>query len=222
MNLCIRISLLLSCILILNNCQQASNEAQPENSATPEARLNKRITVVYDTSAARYILYGEEQVGTNWTTSFDTITCTVGYNGIAAPGEKREGDGMTPSGEFALGAVFAYDNDLGLKDNFIELEPYHYWVSESNAETYNTLVDYDPAPLEAEKMERGDILYKYGIIINYNTDPVVPGKGSAIFLHIYRSPEKPTAGCVAISEEDIVQLIRWTQDVTEARIRIIS
>jgi L,D-peptidoglycan transpeptidase YkuD (ErfK/YbiS/YcfS/YnhG family) len=58
-------------------------------------------------------------------------------------------------------------------------------------------------------MKRDDDLYKYGIAIQYNTDPVLKGYGSAIFFHIWASTKSTTAGCVAVSEEDILNILAW-------------
>jgi L,D-peptidoglycan transpeptidase YkuD (ErfK/YbiS/YcfS/YnhG family) len=58
-------------------------------------------------------------------------------------------------------------------------------------------------------MKRSDHLYKYGIVIEYNSLNTIKGKGSAIFIHIERSAGAPTAGCIAVSEENIINLIKW-------------
>lgn len=238
MNLMIKqfVFLLVSCLMIA--CSNAAEHQQDEEfkdelvagqptaametTATAINSSKKRIIVERHQTKDQYILYGEEQLANEWKVTYDTTRCTVGYNGIASMGEKREGDGKTPAGTYTLGRFFGYDDDLNLKtkNSFIDLEPNHYWMSDSSSPLYNSLIDYDPAPLEAEKMERNDHLYKYGIIINYNTDPVVPEKGSAIFLHIYRSPEKPTAGCVAVAEKDVVALMYWLDDVEDSEISI--
>jgi L,D-peptidoglycan transpeptidase YkuD (ErfK/YbiS/YcfS/YnhG family) len=60
-----------------------------------------------------------------------------------------------------------------------------------------------------EVMRRDDDLYKYGIIVEYNTDPVIKGYGSAIFFHLWRGKEAPTEGCVALSEENLTRILRW-------------
>ncbi|MEL7221812.1 MAG: L,D-transpeptidase family protein, partial [Bacteroidota bacterium] len=194
----------------------------PAPKETPTTRNKKRVIVEHHPTKNEYLLFGEELSANEWKVTYDTTICTVGYNGIAALGEKREGDGKTPAGTYNLGQFFGYDDDLNLKSisRFIELEPHHYWMSDSSSPLYNTLIEYDPSPLVAEKMERDDHLYKYGIIIDYNTEPAVPEKGSAIFLHIYRSPKKPTAGCVAVSEEDIVSLIYWLETAEQPEITI--
>ena len=62
-------------------------------------------------------------------------------------------------------------------------------------------------------MKRDDNLYKYGIVIEYNTDPVIKGNGSAIFLHIWKNESIPTAGCVAVSEENLIKIIEWLDPV---------
>ena len=60
-----------------------------------------------------------------------------------------------------------------------------------------------------EALRRGDDLYKYAVVIEYNTDPVVPGLGSAIFMHVWRGAGQPTAGCVAMAEADLLRFLRW-------------
>jgi L,D-peptidoglycan transpeptidase YkuD (ErfK/YbiS/YcfS/YnhG family) len=46
-------------------------------------------------------------------------------------------------------------------------------------------------------------------VIEYNTDPIVPGKGSAIFMHIWRGPDSPTSGCIAMAKENFLPLLKW-------------
>ena len=82
--------------------------------------------------------------------------------------------------------------------------------------TIPTPIDYNRWVKKAETlaasyefMKRDDNLYKYGVVIEYNTDPVIKGNGSAIFLHIWKGEGIPTAGCVAVSEEDIIKILGW-------------
>jgi L,D-peptidoglycan transpeptidase YkuD (ErfK/YbiS/YcfS/YnhG family) len=84
------------------------------------------------------------------------------------------------------------------------------WVDDPNSIDYNRWVKkQDTHAASYEMMKRDDNLYKYGIVIEYNTDPVIKGNGSAIFLHIRKGEGIPTAGCVAVSEEDIIKIIGW-------------
>lgn len=154
-------------------------------------------------------LIGYEWMEGAWKMTFDSIPCSFGKKGLAPHNEKVEGDGRTPSGTFEIGAAFGYEPFPGIKMQYIKLEDYHYWISDIHSPKYNKLVDYYPGKLYAEKMRRTDDLYKFGIIIEYNTKQVIRGKGSAIFIHVSRKPGAPTAGCIAIAEKQMQNLIRW-------------
>lgn len=154
-------------------------------------------------------LYGLEDINGRWALTFDTVSCEFGTKGIAQQGEKMEGDGKTPCGQYLIGPAFGYDKDIPSSLEFIVLTDNQYWVTDSNSEYYNQLVDFHPQGLDFEKMKRGDYLYKYGIIVQYNTKNIVKGKGSAIFIHVERGHGMPTAGCIAMSEANIKKLIQW-------------
>ena len=90
------------------------------------------------------------------------------------------------------------------------MTPHDVWVDDPASPDYNRLKKRgETAARSFEDMVLPDDRYKYGIVIEYNTNPVIPGHGSAIFLHIWKNNTTPTAGCVAISEENILKLIRW-------------
>jgi L,D-peptidoglycan transpeptidase YkuD (ErfK/YbiS/YcfS/YnhG family) len=84
------------------------------------------------------------------------------------------------------------------------------WVDDPQADDYNQWTKIQETKAASyEMMRREDDQYKYCIVIEYNTDPVIKGNGSAIFLHIRKGEGIPTAGCVAVSEEDIIKILRW-------------
>ena len=197
-----------------NPSQNATPDASPieaEVSDEPDQESAAQIIVAYSRSRAaiKGVLFGIERVEGSWVTAFDTVPCSFGKQGFAPPGEKVEGDGKTPTGIFPLGFAFGYQDNLSARMDFLELTDRHYWISAADSPLYNQLVDDYPAGVYAEKMRRKDHLYKYGIVIEYNMPNAVKGKGSAIFIHVERKPGAPTAGCIAISEEDIKRLIRW-------------
>jgi L,D-peptidoglycan transpeptidase YkuD (ErfK/YbiS/YcfS/YnhG family) len=72
-----------------------------------------------------------------------------------------------------------------------------------------------------ERLKRDDDLYKYTIVIEYNTRPIVAGDGSAIFVHVWRSAESPTAGCVALSERNVKRLLKWL-DVSKQPVIVLE
>ncbi len=74
---------------------------------------------------------------------------------------------------------------------------------------YNQWVRGTPAAGSFERLKRPDDLYQYGIVIGYNMHPVIPGAGSAIFMHVWRRYDSPTAGCVALNQRNLRKILRW-------------
>lgn len=134
--------------------------------------------------------------------------CTIGYGGTVEPAAKREGDGKTPTGVFALRRGLCYVDDLTTAFPMEQYDENYMWVEEPESADYNILVR-DPLPdAKGDRLwARRNTQYRYIVVVEYNTDPVVKGAGSAIFIHAWRSEGKPTAGCVAMAEEDVRRLI---------------
>ncbi|MCX5849146.1 MAG: L,D-transpeptidase family protein, partial [Deltaproteobacteria bacterium] len=142
--------------------------------------------------------------------AFEPIDAVIGRNGFAAAGEKREGDGKTPSGIYPLKITFGYDESVKSKMPYRQAVADDIWVDDPTADDYNRWTKKSETRATSyEMMKRDDDLYKYGIVIEYNTDPVIKGNGSAIFLHIWKGEGTTTAGCVAVSEENILKIIEW-------------
>ncbi len=155
-------------------------------------------------------VYALEKAGRAWREARAPVDAVVGRNGFAPPGEKREGDGRTPSGLYRLGVVFGYAESAATKMPYRQAGADDLWVDDINAADYNRWVKQSETRAASfEKMKRDDDLYKYGVVIEYNTDPVIKGYGSAIFLHIWAGARSTTAGCVAVSEEDILSILAW-------------
>ncbi|MBN1364859.1 MAG: L,D-transpeptidase family protein [Syntrophaceae bacterium] len=155
-------------------------------------------------------LYALEKSGKIWKTSFDPFNAVIGKNGFAPAGEKKEGDGKTPSGIFSLKLAFGYPESVNTKMPYRQALPDDIWVDDPNANDYNHWTKKQKTLATSyEMMKREDNLYKFGVVIEYNTSPVIKGKGSAIFLHIWKGKDTPTAGCVAVSEENILKILEW-------------
>ncbi len=164
-----------------------------------------------------------------WIAVGSKIPVTVGLNGLAwgrglhqeitdGP-EKIEGDGKSPAGIFSLGVAFGYDSPppKGVKLSYKQATDRDYFVDDPESQDYNRWVTIpdnvgtDPKSLwrSFERMKRNDHLYELGIVIEHNDDPVVKGKGSAIFFHIWRDPKGSTVGCTAMAKDDLLTIMRW-------------
>ena len=155
-------------------------------------------------------VYALEKRGDDWKMAFEPFNAVIGKNGFATAGEKREGDGKTPSGIFALQMTFGYDESIKTNMPYRQALVDDIWVDDVSADDYNRWVKkQETRAASYERMRRDDNLYKYGIVIEYNTSPVMKGHGSAIFFHVWRGENITTEGCVAVSEQAIVKILAW-------------
>jgi L,D-peptidoglycan transpeptidase YkuD (ErfK/YbiS/YcfS/YnhG family) len=123
--------------------------------------------------------------------------------------DKREGDGASPAGTFPLLQVYYRPDRLQPPQTGLPLTPLqsnHGWVDDPADPQYNRLVTL-PYPAHHEEMWREDGLYDLVVLIGYNTDPPVPGRGSAIFLHVARPDFRPTDGCIAVAREVLLPVL---------------
>ncbi|MFZ3236375.1 MAG: L,D-transpeptidase family protein [Stellaceae bacterium] len=131
----------------------------------------------------------------------------VGRSGVSM--SKKEGDGATPAGVFTLVSAFYRADRLPAPRSGLPLRalsPRDAWCDDPADRSYNGLVSL-PYPAHAEPMWLDDEVYDLLVVIGYNLDPVVPGAGSAIFLHVARPDFSPTAGCVAVAKDVLVGLM---------------
>jgi Uncharacterized protein conserved in bacteria len=106
--------------------------------------------------------------------------------------------------------TFGYDKSIKTKMPYRQALADDLWIDDANADDYNRWVKKEATHAKSyEKMRRDDNLYKYGIVIEYNTNPVIKGYGSAIFFHAWGGDDITTEGCVAVSEENIIKILEW-------------
>ena len=210
--------IILLAILSLSACifVQAASSLDP--GAFLAAQENKigqssQVLLVTDNSFLFFTerkVYALEKRANIWERAFAPLTAVIGKNGFATPGEKREGDGKTPSGIYPLKMTFGYDKSIKTKMPYRQALADDLWIDDANADDYNRWVKKEATHAKSyEKMRRDDNLYKYGIVIEYNTSPVIKGYGSAIFLHVWAGRNKATEGCIAVSEENLLHILEW-------------
>jgi L,D-peptidoglycan transpeptidase YkuD (ErfK/YbiS/YcfS/YnhG family) len=185
-----------------------------EHLAALESQTSESTQVLLVTNnnplSLRAKIYLLEKIGARWIPAFDPINAVIGKKGFAPLGEKREGDGRTPSGIFPMQITFGYDETIRTKMPYRQALSDDLWIDDINAGDYNKWVKKEETLAASyEIMKRNDNLYKYGIVIEYNTNPVIRGYGSAIFLHVWGGRDAATGGCVAVSEENILRILEW-------------
>jgi L,D-peptidoglycan transpeptidase YkuD (ErfK/YbiS/YcfS/YnhG family) len=131
------------------------------------------------------------------------LPCTIGRGGIRA--DKREGDGATPVGTHRLiGMLYRPDRMARPADWALPIRPRDGWSDDPADEDYNLMITR-PHPFGHERLWRADPLYDLVILTDWNWPQARKGAGSAIFLHRWRAPGKPTEGCVALAPD----VLRW-------------
>ena len=131
------------------------------------------------------------------------LRCSIGKRGISI--NKKEGDKKTPKGKFKLKYIlYRKDRIPNLKTKLkkIEIKKKMAWCDDPSSKHYNKIVNY-PFRYSIEKLWRKDNIYDVIIIIDYNLNPVIKNKGSAIFLHIAKQGYKPTNSCISVSKKNI-------------------
>jgi L,D-peptidoglycan transpeptidase YkuD (ErfK/YbiS/YcfS/YnhG family) len=202
-------------IYVCFSSSAVSEAIAEELTTTIEREINKSTQILLVTNYSFLFftetnVYSLERRDGKWKTVFGPFDAVAGRNGFAPQGEKREGDGKTPSGIFLLQLTFGYDDIILTKMPYRQALDDDLWIDDVNASDYNRWVKImSTRALSYEKMRRSDDLYKYGIVIEYNTNPVIKGYGSAIFFHVWGGKDVTTEGCIAVSEENIVSILEW-------------
>lgn len=145
--------------------------------------------------------------------------CATGKGGIRV--DKKEGDGATPVGEFSLRRLFYRPDRIAVPETglpAVALGQEMGWCDDPASAFYNQLVTLPFAPRH-EILWRDDNVYDIIIEVGYNDAPIVPGKGSAIFIHLARENYTPTEGCVAFCLPDLLDICRNLTVASKLRIR---
>jgi L,D-peptidoglycan transpeptidase YkuD (ErfK/YbiS/YcfS/YnhG family) len=136
------------------------------------------------------------------------LPCSVGRGGIGA--KRAEGDGITPVGVHRIEAVLLRRDRGAGPVRGRPIGPSDGWSDDPADPAYNRMVRR-PHRHGHEALRRADRQYDIVAVLDWNRDPVVKGRGSAIFLHCWRKPRHPTAGCIAFSRRDLGWVLaRWT------------
>lgn len=133
--------------------------------------------------------------------------CSLGKNGVTK--NKVEGDKRTPSGVYRLKQVFYRAdriNKITTNLKKIKIKKNMGWCDDPSSKRYNRLIKI-PYKFSHEKLYRKDHIYDIVVILNYNMNPVVKKRGSAIFMHITKKNYLKTLGCIALKKNDLLEIL---------------
>ncbi|MBI3929066.1 MAG: hypothetical protein HY319_26215 [Armatimonadetes bacterium] len=181
------------------------------------------LTPSWQASEGELIRYRRAGAESPWEIAAQPIPVTLGRSGLGwgrglhpegleGPA-KKEGDGRAPAGVFCLSRIFGFDPE-GLDAErglpFYRLTDQSRCIDDPRSKHYNRMLEADQVESDWKSAETMRIEpYRWGIVVDHNTDQPVPGAGSCIFLHIWESPTTPTSGCTACGEEETRDLAGW-------------
>jgi L,D-peptidoglycan transpeptidase YkuD (ErfK/YbiS/YcfS/YnhG family) len=171
----------------------------------------------------------------DWSRTSGPIPVSLGRNGLAwgdgehsvpPPSgfpEKQEGDGCSPAGVFQIPFAFGYspaDEARMVRLRYVHVTESLAGVDDVKSKFYNQVVDASTVTKDWESNEtmlRPDGLYRWGAFIAHNPRGEF-GRGSCIFFHLWNGPGRPTAGCTAMEEKDVIALLSWLDPAKEPRL----
>ena len=158
-------------------------------------------------------------VVTRWGARFMNrrFACSIGRGGITTT--KHEGDGGSPAGIHRIvGMLYRPDRLTAPADWALPFGPSDLWSDDPKDDDYNSMVRA-PHGFGHERLSRPDPAYDVILITDWNWPYATPGKGSAIFIHTWRKPRHPTAGCIGFARSDLLWIAARIRHQTRLIIR---
>ncbi|MCL1627731.1 L,D-transpeptidase family protein [Roseibaca sp. V10] len=141
-----------------------------------------------------------------------TYPCTIGHGGVRW--DKREGDGATPTGTHRIVGMLYRPDRMAAPTNWaLPIGPRDLWSDDPRHEDYNLMVRA-PYGFSHEKLRRADPMYDLVILTGWNWPRAERGRGSAIFIHQWRGPGRPTAGCIGLDRGDLRRIAKGIRHET--------
>jgi L,D-peptidoglycan transpeptidase YkuD (ErfK/YbiS/YcfS/YnhG family) len=193
-------------------------------TVTPATRAAEQLVTVAapDTRSTRATLRLWRRDGDCWLPAGGPWPARIGASGLSS--HHREGDGTTPAGAFGLGRVmYGVAANPGVHYRYHRLVCGDWWDEDPASPGYNAFrhVACGTRPGfggGSEALWRATRAYRHFAVIEYNVDPAVPGRGSAIFLHA--DTGAATNGCVSLALPALVRTLRWLRPASSPLILI--
>jgi L,D-peptidoglycan transpeptidase YkuD (ErfK/YbiS/YcfS/YnhG family) len=223
-------TLLLTCCLVLVIAAPAAGERTapscPDNIASALRSTGSATQLITVVAPRRTATQGSlrlwQKVDGCWRPVAGSWTAWLGGRGVLA--NRREGDRTTPVGVFGLGRVmYGVAPNPGVRFRYRRIVCGDWWVEDPRSPYYNQFRHVPcgtkpPFAVVSDDLSRSPTAYRHFVVVRFNMDPVVPGRGSGIFLHA--STGRPTLGCISLPVPRLLQTLRWLRPASAPRIAI--
>ena len=146
------------------------------------------------------------------------LKCALGKRGIGY--KKKEGDLITPVGKYKIKYIL-YRKDrikkIYSKIRTIVIKKNMAWCNDPESKDYNKLIKL-PSDFSFEKLYKKENIYDIVLVLDYNMNPIIKNKGSAIFIHVAKKNFKKTEGCIALRKIHLLKIINLLESNTKVKI----
>jgi len=146
------------------------------------------------------------------------VKCSIGKRGIGR--KTKEGDLITPKGKYTIKYIL-YRKDrvkkIQTKIKTIVIRNNMGWCDDPKSKNYNKLIKL-PSAFGHEKLFKKENVYDIILVLNYNMNPVIKNKGSAIFIHVVKGNYKRTEGCIALKKIHLLKILKILKKNTKVKI----
>jgi L,D-peptidoglycan transpeptidase YkuD (ErfK/YbiS/YcfS/YnhG family) len=212
------VPLLLLALVVSPSAKSERSACRPASG--PGSQLITVETTSRSSTHARLGLWRRE--GRCWQPVAGPWAARVGRSGLS--GNRREGDGTTPTGTYGIGrTMYGVAPDPGVRYRYRRIVCGDYWVEDPSSPSYNRFRHIPcgqspPFRVTGERLWQATTAYRHLAVIEFNMHPVVPGRGSGIFLHA--TTGGPTNGCISLPLTQLRQVLRWLRPEQAPRIAI--
>lgn len=212
----------ISMLTIQSSLAQSSLDTPPGPTPPSTTQLILvKVPVQKETNATIFCL-SRKDADSPWIQDLGPIPTKIGRGGLASYGEMSEWGAMSPQGEYDLGYLFGVEPEApeGVRLAYRQITTSDFWIDEAEDPNYNCWVSGPEPEASHERLILGDWRYDLVIPIHYNINPTVPRRGSAIFFHLWKDEDTATGGCIAISRENMLKVLRWMDPKQKTRMRL--
>ncbi|WP_037901510.1 L,D-transpeptidase family protein [Streptomyces sp. NRRL S-350] len=191
----------------------ASDSPFPVPVAAGQAK--QVITVEADGTRATVTLWARQD-GV-WRSLDSTTDARIGSGSVHDGPTRVQGSGTTPTGTYTLTQAFGIAPDPGTKMPYHHVTTHDWWVQDPSSAYYNRMRTdteggfhlTEQGPLGSEHLVDYPVQYDNVLVIDFNTSPVVKGRGAGIFLHDLGPQAGATGGCVAVPAAFMARTMQW-------------
>ncbi|MEP6662694.1 MAG: L,D-transpeptidase family protein [Verrucomicrobiota bacterium] len=211
------------------SCLLSSSALFAQTSPSPLAESRQMVLVItenWEKIPGKLQKFERSRIDQAWEAVGTPIDTVVGRGGMAwgrglfsetnSPPQKREGDGKSPAGVFRLSSAFGFaspDEMKALRLPYRQVTDELECVDDVKSARYNSIVNASQIEKRdwesSEKMREVGAFYHLGVVVAHNAAPRIAGKGSCIFLHIWKGDGSGTSGCTAMKESEMRKLMFW-------------